>query len=125
MNVLLSIKPKYADKIFSGEKKWEYRKKIWKRDDVDVVVVYASAPVSKMIGEFKTIKGCSICATLKSLWYQTGKDGGISKEEFEKYFIRRCFGTAISVVAPILYDNPKPLSDYGIKRPPQNFMYLR
>jgi predicted transcriptional regulator len=124
MKVLMSIKPKYADKIFSGEKKWEYRKKLWKRDDVDIVVVYASAPISKVIGEFNVERSDTIHATLKSLWYQTGQDGGVSKEEFEKYFIRRCFGIAISVSEPTLYDTPKPLSDYGIKRPPQNFMYL-
>ena len=28
MTVLLSIKPEFADKIFSGEKKYEYRKYI-------------------------------------------------------------------------------------------------
>jgi len=124
MKVLMSIKPKYADKIFSGEKSWEYRKKIWKRDRIKTVVVYASAPISKVIGEFKTKKRDLIHATLKSLWNQTGKDGGISKEDFERYFIRRCFGVAIRVIEPTLYDNPKSLTDYGIKRPPQNFMYL-
>ena len=32
MKILLSIKPEYAHKIFSGEKKFEYRKIIFKKN---------------------------------------------------------------------------------------------
>ena len=31
--ILMSIKPEYVDKIFSGEKKYEYRKRIVQRKD--------------------------------------------------------------------------------------------
>ena len=52
MKVLLSIKPKFAEKIFDGTKKFEFRKSIFKNDKVRKVVVYASFPVQKVIGEF-------------------------------------------------------------------------
>lgn len=52
MKVLLSIKPEYAYKIFSGEKKFEYRKIIFKKK-IKSVIVYATKPVGKIIGEFE------------------------------------------------------------------------
>lgn len=52
MRVLLSINPQYADKIFSGEKIYEYRRNIFKNTDVKIVLVYATSPIKKIIGEF-------------------------------------------------------------------------
>jgi predicted transcriptional regulator len=52
MKVLLSVKPEFANKIFSGVKKYEYRRAIFK-NNVNRVIVYASSPVQKLIGEFE------------------------------------------------------------------------
>ena len=38
MKVLLSIKPEFAEKIFNGTKKYEFRKSIFKNKDVDKVI---------------------------------------------------------------------------------------
>lgn len=53
MRVLLSIKPEFANKIFDGTKKFEFRKSIFKNKDIKTVVVYASSPVQRVIGEFE------------------------------------------------------------------------
>lgn len=53
MKVLLSIKPEFAFKIFEGKKKFEFRKVIFKNPNVKTVVVYASSPVQRVIGEFE------------------------------------------------------------------------
>ena len=37
MNVLLSVKPKYAEKIVEGEKKYEFRRAIFKKQDIEKV----------------------------------------------------------------------------------------
>jgi len=52
MKVLLSIKPEYAEKILSGEKKYEYRRAIFKDQSVNKIIIYASSPIQKVIGEF-------------------------------------------------------------------------
>jgi len=57
MKVLLSIKPKYAEMILSGEKKYEFRRAIFKKPGISKVVIYASSPVSKVIGEFEITQG--------------------------------------------------------------------
>ena len=53
MKVLLSIKPEYAEKIFNGEKRFEYRRVIFKRKGITTVVVYVTAPISRIMGEFQ------------------------------------------------------------------------
>jgi predicted transcriptional regulator len=53
MEVILSIKPQFARKIFEGSKLFEFRRSIFKNPDVNKVVVYASAPISKIVGEFE------------------------------------------------------------------------
>ncbi len=52
MKVLMSIKPEFAERIFNGEKEFEFRKRVFKWD-VKTVVVYASYPICKLIGEFE------------------------------------------------------------------------
>lgn len=69
MKVLLSIKPEFADKIFNGTKKYEFRKNIFKNKDVDTVVVYASSPWKYIIGEFKI--DAILCGNVDSIWKQT------------------------------------------------------
>ena len=53
MRVLLSIKPEFAELIFKGTKKFEFRKSIFKNSEIKTVVVYASSPMQKVIGEFE------------------------------------------------------------------------
>lgn len=47
MKVLLSINPEYVEKIFSGIKKYEYRRSIFKNEAVDTIVIYSTSPIKK------------------------------------------------------------------------------
>ena len=53
MKVLLSIKPEFVEKIFAGTKKYEFRKSLFKKSGVKYVVIYASAPIKRVVGEFE------------------------------------------------------------------------
>lgn len=121
MKVLLSIKPEFANKIFSGEKLFEYRRVIFKRSDIDTIVVYASSPVCKIIGEFK-IKGV-ISDDVNTLWHDTKDHGGISEELFFNYFTDREKGYAIQVGETEEFDDPISIEEYGMN-PPQSFAYI-
>jgi predicted transcriptional regulator len=123
MRVLLSIKPEFASKIFNGSKKYEYRRAIHKRSDVERVLVYASAPISKVIGEFE-IAGI-LHDDPKQLWNQTNSHAGISKQIFFKYFSNISKGYAIEVKNHVFYETPVSLASLSISSPPQSFMYLQ
>ncbi|MCH9270136.1 ASCH domain-containing protein [Pantoea ananatis] len=123
MKVILSIKPEYAERILSGEKKFEFRKSIFKNKDVDTVIIYATMPVGKVIGEFKV--GDILMHTPAELWDKTKSYAGISHKFYKAYFASREKAFAISVKSPKRYILPLSLEDVspGAKAP-QSFRYV-
>lgn len=123
MPVLLSIKPEYVEKIFAGEKNYEYRKAIFKRTDVDKVVVYSSSPVKRIVGEF-TIETI-LRDTPNNIWKRTSNVSGVNKGFFFEYFGERDTAYAIKISKPVLYDEPiDPRLENKNFVAPQSFMYL-
>jgi predicted transcriptional regulator len=118
---LLSIKPQYSSAIFRGEKRFEFRRSIFSRP-VDVVVVYATAPVQRGVGEFDVHSILS--ESLSSLWEQTKWFAGVEEDFFFRYFEGRNHGYAIEVGEVRAYQSRFcPVKRFGI-RPPQAFVYL-
>lgn len=122
MTVLLSIKPEFADKIFDGTKKYEYRKSIFKREGVRRIVVYASSPVRKVVGEFAVEDILS--DEVEVIWNQTAVFSGISRSFFRSYFKNREKAYAIKIGRVVKYEETRELSDYNISMAPQSFVYL-
>lgn len=121
MKVVLSIKPEFANKIFDGSKKFEFRKAIFKNKDVKTVIVYASSPVQRVIGEFEIEK--IINKDLDALWDITRHSSGISQEYFYDYFSERDKGFAIQIKNPKKYRQSKCLKKDFDLIPPQSFAY--
>jgi len=122
MKVLLSIKPEFAQKIFSGRKRYEYRKQIFKKK-VSSVVVYSTSPVSKLIGEFyiDTI----LSGPPSELWEKTSSFSGITKGFYDSYFGQSRKAYALKIGKTILYNEPIEPSDiFRDFSPPQSFRYL-
>ena len=122
MRVLLSIKPEFADKIFSGEKKYEFRRSIFKNQSVKKIIVYASSPVQKVIGEFEIES--ILDGTPTWLWEQTWKHAGISEDFFFAYFKEKENGYAIKVTKVFKYKEPLCLKKAFKLSPPQSFAYI-
>jgi predicted transcriptional regulator len=122
MKVLLSIKPEFADRIFDGSKKYEFRKVLFKNPNIKTVIVYASSPVQRVIGEFDIEMVLS--DSPKRLWEKTQEDSGISKEFFFDYFSERDIGFAIKVKKTRLFKNSRCLRSSYNRTPPQSFCYV-
>ena len=123
-SVLLSIKPEFAEKIFSGLKRYEFRRVIFKSKNVSKVVVYASHPVQKVIGEFEV--GSVLALNRRQLWQQTRQFAGIAKAYFDAYFADKDLAYAIEIKSTKRYRSPVNLNNIcPSARPPQSFMYLR
>ena len=117
MNVVLSIKPEYVAEIKAGRKGYEFRKTIFK-EKVEKVYIYASSPVSKVVGEFHPVD--IITDTPAAVWEQTFKHAGITKAFYDEYFEGKSVAHAIVIQNLIMYDTPKPLPFYA----PQSFRYI-
>lgn len=121
MKVVLSIKPEFANKIFDGTKKFEFRKAIFKNEKIKTVIVYSSAPVQKVIGEFEIER--IINHEIDTLWGLTQHGSGITEDYFYKYFADRAKGFAIQIKKVKKYKTPKCLRrDFNLF-PPQSFAY--
>lgn len=123
MKVLLSIKPEFAEKIFSGEKTFEFRKSVFKNSTVKTVVVYATRPVARIVGEFDVARVMG--AEPSELWKKTQAGAGITEEFFREYFVGRSYGFALEIENATLYPEPIMPSDL-IENfvAPQSYMYV-
>lgn len=124
MKVLLSIKPQYVERIFNKEKKFEYRRNVFKRNDVDTVVIYATMPVGKVVGEFKVSK--ILQENPIDLWQKTKEYSGIEEKDYKEYFKDKDSAYAICIKNVKKYAIPMTLKDINpnIKHAPQSFMYI-
>ena len=119
--ILMSIKPEYVDKIFSGKKKYEYRKRMCK-EKIDTIIVYSSSPIQKVVGELKIKQVLYDKKTI--IWNTTYKHGGITKIKYDKYYENCDYVVAYEIEKAILYDKQKDLKDFNVRTAPQSYVYI-
>ena len=123
MDVLLSIKPKYVKSIIEGEKRYEFRKAIFRNRSVNRIFIYSSAPVKKIVALFE------ISTILEDhpvvLWDRVRDYAGIEDSEFFSYFAGRSRGYAIGIENLQEFTNPiDPYETMPEFVPPQSYCYL-
>ncbi len=124
--VLISIRPKYAKKIFDGSKTVELRKiKPKHLSSGDLVLLYVSSPVKSLVGAFKVEEVQKYA--IGEMWDKVRKKAGISKKEFDEYYKNSETGVAIFIENVWQFTNPIGLSDLRKAEkgfhPPQSFRY--
>jgi len=119
--ILLSIKPEYSKRIISGEKKFEYRKRLPQKN-ITKIIIYSSAPEKKVIGEVQVLETMSMSKS--ELWEATKENAGISYKKYEEYFLdsERAFAYKLGKVS--IYSPQKTLEDLGVRQAPQSFIYV-
>ena len=118
---LLSIKPRFAEAIFCGDKRFEFRRIVFTQN-VGVVVVYVTSPVCRVWGEFDV--RAVINDEVKRLWGRTHTAAGIERDLFFAYFAGRTRGYAIEIGQTRRYSRPLNLGAHFGVRAPQSFLYL-
>lgn len=119
--ILLSINPEHVDHILDGSKEYEFRK-IKCKQDVDGIIIYATAPVKQVVAEADI--DMVLEDTPAKIWKQTKKKSGISAEFFFKYYEGRTKAIAYKLTNLNIFKQPKTLEDYGISSAPQSFVYV-
>ncbi len=121
-SIILSIKPLYWERIVKGEKTFEYRRRVAGRR-IDRIYFYVSAPIKKILG-YADIAG-TLADEPSSLWELTQYASGIYREHFNCYFYGCKIGYAYSLRGVVVFEEPKDLSEFGLKRAPQSFAYVK
>lgn len=118
----MPIQPQYANPIIEGRKKVEFRKTKF-RTPPSHVVIYASSPVSSIVGYFEVTH--IETAPVVALWEKYSAVGCIGEDDFVAYYRERDEGVVLGVGEVVVLDEPIPLKDLGLgTRPPQSFCYL-
>lgn len=119
--ILLSIKPEYSKRIISGEKKFEYRKRLPQKK-ITKIIIYSSAPEKKVIGEVQVLETMSLSKS--ELWEATKENAGISYKKYEEYFLDSEHAFAYKLGKVSIYSPQKTLEDLGVRQAPQSFIYI-
>ena len=123
MDVLLSIRPRFAESILRGDKRYEFRRSIFKDPDVERIYIYSTSPVMRIVGYF-TVRGI-FEGSPESLWSDFHAHAGIDEQDFFEYFSDRERGFAIGIGDVHAFPEPvDPNEAIPGFRAPQNFMYL-
>lgn len=119
--ILLSINPEYVEQIINKEKIYEFRK-IRCKKDIDNIVIYATAPVGKVVAEAEVVDVLEDIP--ETLWEKTKDFSGITQEFFMDYYKNKEIAIAYKLGKIKKYKTPKSLKDFGVKIAPQSFVYL-
>jgi predicted transcriptional regulator len=119
--VLMSIKPEYVNKILSGQKRFEFRKRQCAKE-IDTIIIYETAPIQLVVAEVEVVQ--IIKNSPQQLWEQTKNLAGVEKNFFNQYYYGANIAIAYELGNVTRYDPPRTLEDYGIKKAPQSYVYI-
>lgn len=108
--------------ILNGKKRYEFRRVIFKLQSVTGVVLYASSPIRRVVGEFE-IDGI-LSLGVAELWARTKEHSGIDRDSYESYFAGRRMGYAIKIKNVKRYPEYKEIREFNIRHTPQSFTYI-
>lgn len=122
MEAIISIKPRFVEKILNGRKRFEYRKSFSKKMP-EKCYIYATKPVGKVIGFF-TIKQI-LKDEPEKIWKLTKEKAGITKDFFNQYYFGRDEAVAIEIESVTVFKKPKDYKEIDSSgRVPQTYKIL-
>lgn len=119
--VIISIHPCHIEKIFSGEKKYEFRKAI--APGVQNLIIYATAPIKQIVAVIEV--DSIITGMPHEVWQITKNHSGLTENSFMLYFNNKDIANAIKFKKIHKLENPKSLTIFdNVKSAPQSYIYV-
>ncbi|MCZ7536097.1 MAG: ASCH domain-containing protein [Acidimicrobiia bacterium] len=113
---LLSIHPGFARALYAGDKRYEYRRRRVNLATGDRVLVYESAPVSAVTGEFKVGEVRVAAAAVIDVI------AGVPLDHLEAAYLEGAStASAIEAMNPIRWQHAESVQAYGLARPPVSY----
>ena len=124
--IVLSLKPRFAEAILTGDKTIELRRTEPKISSPTRALLYATTPVRALVGT------CIIAGVrsidLAVLWREHGSRTALLYHEFKRYFEGVEVGTTLTLTHPQPFSRKILLQDLRATprsfRPPQSFAYV-
>ncbi|MCV3743386.1 F0F1 ATP synthase subunit alpha [Ureaplasma sp. ES3154-GEN] len=121
--IMVSVSPNEANALFNNNKQVLFFK-VTPVQPVDRVVVYTTAPVQQVLGEFDLAEIKVL--NPRTAWRKYGANSVFtSYKEFSEYFGSNTEAHVMLASAIYKYSKPKDLASYDIKKGPSGFTYLK
>lgn len=122
-NILMSIKPRFVEEIISGNKSFEFRKKICSPDKIEKVYIYSSYPMKKIIGSFEL--NTVLEGVPEDIWEKCKMGAGITKKYFMEYYKDKDKAYALKIENLTIFDEfISPYETHKNFTAPQSYMYF-
>jgi len=124
-DVVLSVQPRYSDKIFEGKKTIELRRRFpIAAPPGTTAFIYSTSPVRAMVGsaEIEDV----VRMPITKIWTQFGKKAQVTKTDFDEYFSGLKEGFALNISNARQFARPVNLMELRVRfgfAPPQSFLY--
>ena len=125
--ILFSLKPRFAELIFAGEKTVELRRRIAPTMKGREAFIYVSSPVCMIRGGFRVSRVWT--GDPESVWNEVSCRTGVAKAEYDAYY-EGC-GVAHALALSDVWTRNDPPGIEGFRRvlpgfqPPQSWRYAR
>ncbi len=126
-DIILSVKPVYAEKIFTGEKTVELRRRFPVANSGGAIAyIYSSFPTKAIVGMAFIREVLKL--SVEQIWIKFENSACIERSLFDEYFEGREYGHVIIFDSTRPFLRPLPLNKlcekFGFK-PPQSFLYAK
>ena len=127
MPLLLSLKPRFAELVFMGEKTVELRRRIASTMAGREVFIYVSSPERMIRGGFRVADVWS--SDPETVWGEVASRAGVVKAEYDAYY-KGC-GIAHALALSDVWAHEAPVEIEGVRRalpgfrPPQSWRYAK
>ena len=121
MSIIISVNPPHSGLLVDGIKEIEWRKRFLPRGKAFIYETKKHGGIGAVIGEVEI--GGGFCVFPDFVGDELIRAGRVDRE-----FLKKDAGGesvwANNVDVAIRYKEPRPLSDFGLKRPPQSWCYV-
>jgi len=123
MKILMSIHNEHIQNIKNGNKRFEFRKVEARKFSENEIYIYATAPISKVVGVARISK--VHIDTPKNIWKFTKDYSGVDKKFYYDYYKNKNKAIAYEIYDYTEFNEPKELIEFGISAAPQSFVYIK
>ncbi len=118
-SILLSIKPRFANDIYSHMKSIELRKRAPNVPRGTPVYMYETLPIGMVTGVF-VFTGC-IVEEKKYFWKHYGTLTCVTEEEFNKYYEKSFYACGWVIGKVVKFEKADTLEIFNVKKAPQSY----
>lgn len=124
--VLLSVRSPHVERLLTGVKTVEFRRRPWRVPDGATVLLYRSRDRQAIVGSL--VVESTVVGSPSAIWTSYGRRSGLTRREFRDYFVGSSTAVAIEVRDVRRLAEPLPLDELRRRSPrfhvPQSYRFM-